>query len=391
MVLSKTETQIDAQKLLPILARLFGNPVVELVDWKAEPLGGGLEQTHQLLRLAGKAVLSSEGRPQRENGTDRILHSWSLVLKIVHPLTTSENDVQGVRYWKREALAYQSGLLEGLTCGLTAPRCYEASQEGEEYWLWLEEVHDDLGKPWSLMQHYEVARCLGCSNGAYLTGKPLPEEPWLSSHWLQKYVEDAASNVQILPELRKLPLFQRSFPHLSNEFLWEAWKMRGAFLNALERLPQTFCHQDAFSGNLFWRGKPGEKGFLTSVDWAYTGRAAAGVELAPLIVMSSFELDAHQLFETCLEGYLAGLAESGWKGDPLQVRFATLSACFYRYLFGAGIGEMWTALKDESNHAAVAAAFGVPEIGILCDGFALQNLTFQEYYTEARQLLAQFN
>ena len=93
--------------------------------------------------------------------------------------------------------------------GLTAPRCYQVSQEGEEYWLWLEEVQDDFGKPWSITQHYEVARNLGCFNGAYLMGKPLPDQPWLSRHWLRKYVEDAAPVVQILPELRKLPL--RSF------------------------------------------------------------------------------------------------------------------------------------------------------------------------------------
>jgi hypothetical protein len=141
-----------------------------------------------LFHLTGEAILASEGSDPRKNGTDPILHPWSLILKIVHPLSTSEFDLQGVKYWKREALAYQSGLLEGLSCGLTAPRCFEASQEGEDYWLWLEEIQDDLGKPWSLMQLYEVARCLGCSNGAYLAGKPLPEEPWLSSHWLRKYI-----------------------------------------------------------------------------------------------------------------------------------------------------------------------------------------------------------
>jgi hypothetical protein len=116
-----------------------------------------------------------------------------------------------------------------------------------------------------------------------------------------------------------------------------------------------------------------------------------GEELAPLIVMSSFAFDAHQRFETCLEGYLEGLAERGWKGHPLQVRFGVLVTIFYRYLFGAGLGELWVGLRDESNHKAIAAAFGLPDVGILCDLYAAQNQAYLNYYTEARQLLAQFS
>jgi hypothetical protein len=111
MVLSKTEIQIDSQKLMSILAGQFGESVSELVDWKAESIDGGLEQSHQLFRLAGTAVLSGEGLTLRENNTDRFLHPWSLVLKIVHPAPAT-NDPQGVHYWRREALAYQSGLLK---------------------------------------------------------------------------------------------------------------------------------------------------------------------------------------------------------------------------------------------------------------------------------------
>ena len=387
-VLNITEIQINSRKLIPILEKVFGKPILELKDWKVEPLGGGLEQSHQLFRFSGEAVLSVEGQTQAKNAS-RLFHPWSLVLKIIHPAPTAENDPQGLRYWKREALAYQSGLLEKLSCGLIAPQCYEASQEGDEYWLWLEEVQDDLGKPWSIQQHYEVARSLGCFNGAYLTGTPLPDKPWLSTRWLRRYVEGAAPMVQSLPDLRKLPLFQRTFPHLKDDFIIESWKKRGVFLDAIECLPQTYCHQDAFAGNLFWRGKAGEKGVVTALDWAYTGIAAVGEELAPLIVMSSFMLDTGKLLEACFEGYLAGLKESGWDGDQVQVRFGVLATSYYRYLFGAGFGEMWVALRDESNHAAIAAAFGVPDVGILCDQFGALNQAFQSYWTEASQILAQ--
>jgi hypothetical protein len=135
------------------------------------------------------------------------------VLKIVSCTPESETDPQGPHYWQREALAYQSGLLAGLPCGIAAPRCYAASQEAAgETWLWLEEVQDSLGKPWPLEHYREIARCLGCANGIYPAGRPLPDQPWLTRGWLRKYVENAAPVVQKLPELRKIPLFQRTFP-----------------------------------------------------------------------------------------------------------------------------------------------------------------------------------
>ena len=390
-MLDKAEIQIDTQKLVLLLEKVFGKPVLELADWKIEPLGGGFELNHRLFRLSGNVVLSGEGQGRSENSTGSNLHSWSLVLKIVHPAPEAANDPQGHHYWKREALAYQSGLLEDLSCGLTAPHCYEANLEGEDYWLWLEEVQDDFGKPWSIAQHYAVAYNLGCFNAVYLTGRPLPYKPWLSRHWLRKYVEGAEPMIQILPELRKLPLFQRSYPLLENDLIMEAWKRRSVFLDTIESLPQTFCHQDAFAGNLFWRGKAGEKGVVTALDWAYTGIAAVGEELAPLIVMSSLMLNTDQLLEPCFEGYLAGLKESGWCGNPAQVRFGVMATSFYRYLFGAELGEMWIWLRDERYHAAVAAAFGVPNVGILCDLLGAQNQAFQRYWTEANQILAQFS
>jgi hypothetical protein len=128
---------------------------------------------------------------------------------------------------------------------------------------------------------------------------------------------------------------------------------------------------------------------VTALDWAYTGIAAVGEELAPLIVMSSLMQDPEQLLKTCFEGYLAGLKESGWNGDPVQVRFGVLATSYYRYLFGAGFGEMWVGLRDESNHEAIAAAFGVSNVGVLCDLIGARDQTFQSYWTEANQILAQ--
>lgn len=369
--------ELDSRLLIPIVAAALDEPAVELGGWQAEPLHGGLEAGNRLLRFSGQARTPAQAeRP------------WSLVLKIVSRTPESETDPQGLHYWQREALAYQSGLLAGLPCGITAPRCYNATQESAgEIWLWLEEVQDAVGKPWPLEHHRQVASCLGCANGVYLSGHPLPGEPWLTRGWLRKYVENAAPIVQKLPELRKVPLFQRTFPRLADDFLLAAWERRGQFLQAIERLPQTFCHLDAFSGNLFWRPDRGGQGQLVAVDWAFAGIAALGEELAPLVIMSATPENSAQLYETCLEGYLAGLGESGWHGDPDLVRFSSQAALFYRYVFGAILGEGWLALQDERNYPLVAARFGVPQIELVVDQIGSMNPVYRQLYENAGRLL----
>src|SRR3712207_7779326 len=56
------------------------------------------------------------------------------------------------------------------------------------------------------------------------------------------------------------------------------WEERERFLTALDRLPQTFCHHDAFRRNLLVRrGPEGEE--LVALDWTQTGHGAVGQEL----------------------------------------------------------------------------------------------------------------
>ncbi len=261
--------------------------------------------------------------------------------------------------------------------------------------LWLEFVQDDLPKPW-LAEHYrDIARCLGCFNGTYLAGKPLPQEPWLSRRWLRKYIEIAAPNIQDLPALRKAPSFQAAYAPLGDGFILEAWERREEFLSVLERLPQTLCHQDAFDGNLFWRRGAGGQGQVVGLDWAFTGIAAVGEELAPLVTMASIPMAGQhtswmRFYEICLEGYLAGLADAGYTADPRLVRFSSLTTIFYRYFFGAALGEMWSVLRDERTHPMMAAAFNAPSVESFFHLMAANNLGLQEIYRASSQLLTQF-
>jgi hypothetical protein len=196
-----------------------------------------------------------------------------------------------------------------------------------------------------------------------------------------------------LPELRRRWYFQRSLPSsVSNDLLLEAWGRRGDFIGALERLPQTFCHQDAFASNLFWRRGPTGHGQLVAIDWSFAGIAAVGEELAPLVEMAALATgmgpaDYARFHSECLEGYLAGLADAGWTADPQLVLFSSLTAGLYRYLFGATFGELRTLLRDERNLPTVTALFGAPSLDILLDEWASSCETVPATYQQISALL----
>jgi hypothetical protein len=371
------DIRIDPEQLEKSVSLALDEPAARLGEWQIKPLAGGLDPSNWLHHLSGQAHTPSGARP------------WSLVLKAIQFDEANPSSVQKIHDNKREAFFYQSRISDDLTGTFVAPRCYQVNQEGDLTLLWLEFVREDLPKPWTMEQYGEVARCLGRFNGAYLAGRPLPDEPWLARRLQRTYVELAAQNIQDLAELRKLPFFQSAFANMSDDFFLEAWGRRGEFLDALERLPQTYCHQDAFEGNLFWRNDPSGNGQLVGIDWSFTGIAAVGEELAALVIMATPvpAEDKMRLYEICLHGYLSGLAEAGYKADPLQVRFSSLTPIISRYLFGGILGEMWIDMRDERNHPWIAAKFGVPSVQYIFDWQAAHNPFYQGVYQEISRLL----
>jgi hypothetical protein len=372
---------IDAQQLAGIVAQALAEPTLRLGKWQIKPLSGGLELFNRVYLLSGLAKTSSGER------------TWSLVLKTMLCDSSNEATPQATRYWKREAAFYQSGLLDDPSCRVVPPRCYQVSQQGDVVWIWLQAIQDELPRPWPTEKYGEAARCLGCFNGAYLVGKPLPVEPWLSQHWLRGYLEQAAPIVKDLPELRKLPFFQKTYAEVSNDFMLQAWERRGEFLNALERLPQVFCHQDAIDGNLLWRGDAAGQNQLVALDWAYSGNAALGEELAPLVLwrvsaIPEFE-NQMRFYELCLQGYLAGLADAGYTADAQQVRFASLATIFYRYFYGVSFSEFWNSARDEANHPVLASRVGVPAIDILFNLISASVQFHKAIYRQISDLLPQ--
>jgi hypothetical protein len=384
MMVIETKEQletIDSAVLTPLVQQVLGGVDAQIAEWRHQSVVGGIEMASDIYRFSGSALAAGETLP------------WSLILKVIQATPGNAQDPQDVRYWKREALAYQSGLLSDLPGGLVPPRCYGATERPDgTVWIWMEDVRDEVHEQWPLDYYGTVARCLGQFNGAYLTGRPLPDRPWLSRKHLRKYVERAAPAIDLLLNSMDHPLIQRALPGISAEFVQNIWEERHAILEAVECLPQTFCHLDAFRRNLFSRHAADGNDQVVAVDWSMLGIAAVGEEIAPLVNASvSFGAvspkDELELERIVLEGYLDGLRDAGWQGDPNLVRFGYAATLYWRYAIGGFVGEMIPSMLDERYHAAVEQAMG-HSMQEGADKTAAQLAFFQYVYEQVRELKA---
>jgi hypothetical protein len=293
----------------------------------------------------------------------------ALILKVIRPAAAwnpAAREIDHPIYWKREALAYQSGLLAGQPGGIAAPRCFAIEQRADEScWLWLEEVEDCYGPRWPLAQYAHAACALGRFNGTYLAGQPLPTHPWLGPPGTMRGLLQAFAFVQdmIRDEATwQHPLLRAAFPIPIVDRLIRLWHDRGPLLAALDRLPQTLCHKDAFRRNMF--AAPGAHGQrrLVLIDWAYVGRGEIGLDAADLFgaSYSTFSVeptDLHAFDAIIFDSYVAGLREAGWRGDRQVVRFGFAASAALKY----GCLLLWLGdLADERRWAAWEARSGQP-------------------------------
>ena len=329
---------VDPDYLAGLLRRAMEAPSLQVREWDLQRLSGGLELGSSIYRLHGAAAV--EGRPDQD---------WSLILKAIQP-DAEWNDPQACRYWKREPQAYRSGLLHALPGPVRAPRCYDVQDQPDgSVWIWMEDVQDAQGHPWPLERYAQVARQLGQFNGAYLAGRPLPGEDWLTRDWLRNYLDHAAPMVAFVRQNPAHPIVRAMLPGMTLPLTFALWHERERMLRVLDDLPQTFCHQDAFARNLFYR-----RGQVVALDWGYAGIAPVGAELAPLIgvacTLGRFPSDqAQAVDQACFAGYLDGLRQAGWEPDARQVRLGFAVSMLLRYILGATIGELLPGLLDAAT------------------------------------------
>src|SRR5690606_7261739 len=117
----------------------------------------------------------------------------------------------------------------------------------------------------------------------WLASRPLPVAPYLSRNWMRNWAELSGPALDAF--MRDADLARRAtvYPPEVLDGFSRLWRQRHALYAELQRLPQTFCHLDAFSRNIFVREQIGEPDDTILIDWSYAGIGAIGEDLVPLV------------------------------------------------------------------------------------------------------------
>jgi hypothetical protein len=341
----------DADLAEPVRQRV-GDFDAAIADWSCHALTGGSSNGEGVWRIAGTSLSGEVSRP------------WSLILKGWPPPAPDQAEFS-MGWPLREADLYRSGLLDDLPGGIAAPICFGHLRRPDgTVWVWLEDVRDDAGGAWPLVRFASHARQLGRFNGAWAAGRPLPELACQSRGWIRERVATAAPFIEQLSQLADRPLVRQVYPPAVAAAWQRMWDHRERWCAALDRLPQTFCHMDAFPRNAFTRPDPNGRDQTVLIDWAFAGIAALGEELTSPIVASVMFMevpidDARQLEAVSIEAYFDGLRDAGWRGDPDGVRQGYAVAAALRYGVG-GMGRWVPVLLDERFHPIAERVLGHP-------------------------------
>jgi hypothetical protein len=325
---------IDPSELLPPLRRMFGSDDVTVVDYECQRPRGTVGTTSaSIMRVCGNAVVDGQPCP------------WSMIRKSLVALPPGQVDPygcpvvvpSGLSYWKREFYLYQSGLLDGLPHGLAAPRCFHAEERPDGCVIWMEEILDEI-PIWPLERHGLAARHLGLLSGLYLTERAAPDFPWLTTRIVQQKESRNRGFFERMDELRQHEIVRRGWPDDVAAGIQRIWRERERFYRCLDGLPRVFQHADAGRRNLMSRTGPDGEPETVAIDWGVAGVGALGEEIAPTVLLPvEWFLDVApaqlpELDKVVFEGFLQGLREAGWRGDPRLPRLGYL--CIVALLFG---------------------------------------------------------
>ncbi|MGH2586581.1 MAG: hypothetical protein ACRDJE_16825, partial [Dehalococcoidia bacterium] len=286
---------------------------------------------------------------------------WSLIVKIVraphradpagHTNDSSpDSDPARLEYWRREVLAYRSGLFDGWESGLRAARCHGITEYADDAAaIWLEDLSGHRRSRWDAADEQRVAEDLGWFSARH-TERPPPYR-WLHRGCLRILANSRRAAVLDLitrPETWQHPLTRRHFPEPIADRLLRVWEERPLSLDALDRLPQTVCHFDISRHNLFLVERSDGRRGTVAIDWASVGIGAVGEDLSLLVPSPFFRLeeDVQRLprqAEVTYEAYLHGLKDAGWRGVERDVRLGYTIAIGLRTVF---IAPTLRALSD---------------------------------------------
>jgi hypothetical protein len=371
----------DRAEVTDVVRRLAGDPAAEVLAWEAAPIAhvGIIDTTGGLHRVAGTARTQAGER------------EWTCVLKVVGRSAHDEcREPASWCYWRREAAFYGSELATALPGPLRAPRPYGVVEREDEAHVWMEDVAA-TSRPWDMEDFRRAARAAGVSAGAFLTGRPLPAEPWLAHRFLRGLIGDggfwAAMMHRDTGAAWRLPFAQR-FHAGTRERVLALWADRDRLFAALDAAPQVLGHGDYHPRNIML---PPEGDDVVAVDWGFCGPAPVGADLGDLVCGAAWfcdiEVDEIAAIEhAAQDAYQDGLRSAGWDGDPRVVRFgyAAQVACRMAACLPGWAAEMLGAEVAPSSEIL----FRHPAEHILTAWVALEEVGLR-LADEARELAAE--
>lgn len=277
------ETQLSMQalqsaELAPIVAQVIANPHIDFLDWHVQSVSVGAGSQGAgglgLFRLLGSAMANGQVYP------------WSMIVKVFSG-SKSAGDPTGTNqipsawnYWKREILAYRSGILTELAGNLVAPRCYGITEHPNDEWrIWLEDIQETEAT-WTMARHGIAARHLGQFNGAYLTGRGVPaEQSWMYRGRAREWIEFAVPLLVGFQQYARSDSGRRWLTEQSVERIERLLAHRQTLLALLDRLPVCLCHHDAFRRNLLARDGASAAAQTVAIDWSMLGYGGVGEEV----------------------------------------------------------------------------------------------------------------
>jgi hypothetical protein len=307
--------ELDRARLASVAAGALGRSIDAVVDWTVIPVG------YTVFNPVSQGIFRVTGTAR----SDGISLPWSAVLKICRAPSDEElaeatpdrrTMLLDTLRWDREGEAYASGLLETLPDGLAAPRCFGVDRHDATLWIWLEYIADDTAQ-WDVARYALAARHLGRLGGEYHAGRELPSHEWLSRDWVRSwstYFSRTLPAILAADDVWAQPVVAELFDRGARDELRRLWGERERWLDALDRLPLTLAHLDAFRGNLMSRTARGRIETV-AVDWAFVGLAPLAADVATLVAASLFyhgdPLDPQAVTAACLTATYDGLRDVG--------------------------------------------------------------------------------
>ncbi|WP_170609095.1 phosphotransferase [Ruegeria arenilitoris] len=341
---------------LPLLNAVrcsMGDPKAQVLSWNRRALAEGFADA-----MAGGEGLILHSGTLATNGVER---AYQLVEKVCRVMPPGREPGSWL-YWKREAQAYASGLLDGPFSGIRAPDCYGVTYTREPSARVFVEAVTDEQPEWSADTHVHAARALG-SFSASVAGTPDTERHnWMAVGRAHSWTEIAADILNDPVTLKDDVVLRRwlAGPNLARTR--DLWNNIDLLQAALSDLPKCFCHHDAFNRNLLFCETDEGESEIVAIDWAFAGYGVVGEDLAAAVGASLMFLDtksecASDLTERMFSSYLCGLRDENWADVSADVRLGFCATIAMMFALGA-IGPWLPLLRDPELEPVVKGITG---------------------------------